>query len=252
MPPSDKIDAADRAAAGEIVYHGVRLPPHRQYLPERRIERIRNGRYEWQEIAGALHAIRPGDRVLELGAGIGIVGAVIAKNRAPARILSYEANPALIGYARAMHRANGLGEVIELRNAVLMSDPDAPATTDFHVHASFLGSSLIAPAGRRSTRVAVAVERLAAVTADFSPEVMVIDIEGGELAFFRHADLSKLRAVIVELHPKVYGQDGLAECLALLHSAGLARIEAVSHPTVVAYARPAAGSATGPAAGAAG
>lgn len=237
MPDSDRIDAT--AADGDLRYHGVRLPPHAQYLPPRRIERIRNGRYEWQEIAGALHVVRPGDRVLELGAGIGIVGAVIAKNRAPVRILSYEANPALIGYAREMHRINGLDAIIDLRNAVLMSEPDAPATTGFHVHASFLGSSLIAPAGRRSTLVEVAVERLGAVTADFTADVMVIDIEGGELAFFRHADLSALRAVIVELHPKVYGQDGLAECLARLEAAGLRRIEAVSHPTVVSYARPA-------------
>lgn len=235
MPPSDQTDAAD----SDLIYHGVRLPSHAQYLPERRVERIRRGRYEWQEIAGALHAVRPGDRVLELGAGIGIVGAVIARNRQPARILSYEANPALIGYARAMHQLNGLDAIIDLRNAVLMSDPAAPATTGFHVHASFLGSSLIAPAGRRSTRAEVAVERLGDVTADFTPDVMVIDIEGGELAFFRHADLTGVRAVIVELHPKVYGQDGLAECLSLLGAAGLGPIEAVSHPTVVAYARPA-------------
>lgn len=237
MPMPSRKDPDPAASGEDLIYHGIRLPPHDQYLPPRRVERIRGGRYEWQEIAGALHAVRPGDRVLELGAGIGIVGAVIAKNRAPARILSYEANAALIGYAGAMHQTNGLGGIIELRNAVLMSDPAAPLITDFHVHASFLGSSLIAPAGRRSTRVAVAVERLAAVTADFAPDVMVIDIEGGELAFLRHADLSAVRAVIVELHPKAYGQDGLAKCLDLLGAAGLRRVEAVSHPTVVSYAR---------------
>jgi hypothetical protein len=48
-----------------------------------------------------------------------------------------------------------------------------------------------------------------------------------------------VRAVIVELHPKVYGQDGMAECLARLEAAGLRRDETVSQPTVVTCLRPA-------------
>ena len=71
---------------------GVRVP-HSPFLTETRIARINAERYEGDEIAGALAVVRPGDRVLELGAGLGIVGAVTAKNAAPDAVLSFEANP---------------------------------------------------------------------------------------------------------------------------------------------------------------
>ena len=54
---------------------GVKVPPS-PYLTEKRIERINAARYEGQEIAGALHVVGPEDRVVEMGAGLGIVGAV--------------------------------------------------------------------------------------------------------------------------------------------------------------------------------
>mgnify|MGYP002376163971 CR=1 FL=1 len=44
--------------------HDVEVPPS-PFLNETRIARINAGRYEGQEIAGALTVIRPGDRVLE-------------------------------------------------------------------------------------------------------------------------------------------------------------------------------------------
>ena len=54
------------------------MVPSSEFLTEQRIERIKAARYEGQEIEGALHVIGREDRVLEIGAGLGIVGAVIA------------------------------------------------------------------------------------------------------------------------------------------------------------------------------
>lgn len=61
---------------------GVKVPQS-SFLTETRINRINAARYEGQEIAGALHVIREDDRVLEVGAGLGVVGAVIATNAKP-------------------------------------------------------------------------------------------------------------------------------------------------------------------------
>ena len=57
--------------------------PDSPFLHEKRIARINAAKYEGQEIRGGLHVVREGDNVLELGAGIGIVGAVVSKNRKP-------------------------------------------------------------------------------------------------------------------------------------------------------------------------
>ncbi len=218
-------------------YHGVKILRSDEYLHERRVERIRQERYEWQEVQGALHAIKAGDRVLELGSGIGIVGSIIAKNCNPEKIVSFEANPNLIPYIKRLYAANDLDNIIQVRNQIVDATPEPAKQVEFHVHASYLGSSLIKPEGRKSTPVQVPVVSYQDVIQELSPNVIVSDIEGGELELLRHADLSNIRAAIFELHPGVYGRDGLRECRALLESAGLMRDEEVSSRTVVVYQR---------------
>ena len=96
-------------------YLGVSVPAS-PFLNETRIERINNGRYEGQELAGALALVRPGDRVVEMGAGIGFVGAVVAQNVPDVHVLSFEANPALIPHIQELYRLNALQDRIRIRN----------------------------------------------------------------------------------------------------------------------------------------
>ncbi|WP_425099694.1 FkbM family methyltransferase [Tropicibacter sp. S64] len=206
---------------------GVRVPPS-PFLTETRMKRIAEGRYEREEIAGALSVIGTSDRVLEMGAGLGIVGAVIALNARPEAVLSFEANPNLIPYIKVLHAENALGERIALRNAVLVTAPDAPASMPFYLRSSFLGSSLIDQDGRQTERVDVATAQFDDVRQTFRPTVLVIDIEGGELEFLRHADLSGIRAVVIEFHPNVYGIEGAKTCKDLLRKQGFRQEEAVS------------------------
>lgn len=203
--------------------HGVKVPDSPMLTPTR-IERINTARYEGQEIAGALKVVREGDRVLELGAGIGVVGAVVAKNAKPAKVMSFEANPGLIDHIKALYKLNRLGNRIEVRNEVLISAPDAPPTMPFHIRNSYLGSSLIDSDSRATTKVDVPTSSYTQVHKDFAPDVLLIDIEGGELDFLRHASLDGVRAVVIEFHPEAYGKEGMRECKAILERAGFAKV----------------------------
>lgn len=207
--------------------HGVRVPPS-QFLHEKRIERINAARYEGQEIAGALHVVGEGDTVLEIGAGIGLVGAVIAANRAPAAVHAFEANPELIPTIEALYVANDLQDRISITNAVLVSAPERPASLPFHIHNSYLGSSLTGDAGRAKRTVDVPTASFAETCAALGPTVLVMDIEGGELELLRHADLSGFRAIVLEFHPKAYGVEGMRECKTLLKNAGFDRVDETS------------------------
>ncbi|MEP5730992.1 MAG: FkbM family methyltransferase [Sulfitobacter sp.] len=202
---------------------GVKVPDSPLLTPTR-IERINAARYEGQEIAGALEVVRPGDKVLELGAGIGIVGAVVAKNAKPKKVLSFEANPGLIEHIRALYKLNRLSTRIEVRNEVLISAPERPETMGFHIRNSYLGSSLIDTDSRATTRVDVPTASYAEVHADFAPDVLLMDIEGGELDFLRHASLEGVRAIVIEFHPGAYGREGMMECKSILESAGFAKV----------------------------
>jgi FkbM family methyltransferase len=216
--------------------HGVAVPAS-PFLTPKRIERINAARYEGEEIAGALALVRPGDRVLELGAGLGIVGAVVAANRAPARVVSFEANPNLIPHIHALQAANGLADRMEVRHAVLMAGADLPATVTFHLHASYLGSSLAGIGSGQGAGLAVPVEGWASVAADLRPDVLICDIEGGEADLLDAADLSELRALVVEFHPKVYGVPAMRALKRRLRDAGLNPVAGLSSRTVWAASR---------------
>jgi FkbM family methyltransferase len=221
----------------EITCLGVKVPPS-PLLTEARIRRIRTARYEGEEIAGALAVCRPGDRVVEFGTGLGLVSAVVARHAQPESLLSFEANADLIPHIRALHALNGLEARITLRNAVVLSAPEPPATVPFYRGPSYLGNSLIDRPGRAMQPVAVATERWQAVVAESRPTVLIMDIEGGELDFLIHADLSALRAIVLEFHPELYGHDGMRRCREALHRAGFGRLAKVSTPLVWTCVRP--------------
>lgn len=216
--------------------HGLRIPAS-NFLNETRIKRINAARYEGTEIAGALHVVEPGDRVLELGAGLGIVGAVTALNRKPQAVLSFEANPALLPHINALYAENKLSERIRVVNTVLVAGTEQPDTVTFHVHSSYLGSSLIDNAKRKTTAIDIPTADFDDTAADFGATILLIDIEGGELELFRQIDLTRFRAVVVEFHPEVYGIDGMKECKNILRQAGFSKIGEKSTRTVWTCAR---------------
>ena len=94
---------------------GVSIPKS-PFLNEMRIKRLNEERYEGQEVRGALHVIRKGDTVLELGAGLGFVGSAIAKNCEPKSVMSFEANPELIPHIKNMYKMNGLDKMDTSKN----------------------------------------------------------------------------------------------------------------------------------------
>lgn len=212
-----------KAPAPVAECHGVKVPDSPMITPER-ATRINAARYEGQEIAGALEVIQPGDHVLEMGAGIGLVGAIAAKNGKPAKVLSFEANPNLIPHIQALYKLNRLSKKIEVRNEVLISAPNPPDSLPFHIRNSYLGSSLIDSDSRATTRVDVPTARYDAIHADFKPDVLLMDIEGGELEFLRHASLEGVRAIVIEFHPGAYGKTGMRECKGILEVAGFTKV----------------------------
>lgn len=206
-----------------IETQGIRIP----FVPEiitPRIERpMRNNRYEGGECSALRRALRPGDRVLELGAGVGLCSAVAAAMPGVAQVVTVEANPDLIPLIRETHRLNGITNV-EVRNGVVASGAgDGPVR--FYIRQDFWASSM-EPDSRAWLRSEdLPAFPIGALLAETRPSVLVCDIEGGESGLFDRADLSSLRAVVIELHPKVYGDEGVARVLGVLAAKGLHPVE---------------------------
>ena len=233
-PGVAEASAESQAPAAELL--GIKVP-HSPFLNDKRTERIKAGRYEGQEIQGALHVVTPEDRVIEMGAGLGIVGAVVTRNARPAALMAFEANPRLIPHIEALYTLNRIKSKITLRNEVLLTAPDAPASVTFYLRPSFLGSSLIYNDQRQNDPVEVPTASFEAIRQSFRPTVLIMDIEGGEADFLAHADLTGIRAIVIEFHPNVYGRPVMQQLKKKLRDAGFARIDSHSTRTVWACTR---------------
>lgn len=157
--------------------------------------------YEQDERRVIPGLIRPGDRVLELGAGIGLVTATIAR-AAPAASLHIEANRDLIPAITNTLKANDLAA--EVRQAAIVGDDFNGDEIDLLTGAEFWSSSLH-HRDSLDQSVKVAAIRLSDVLAEFRPTVLVIDVEGAECDLLTGAALTKVRAIAVEMHARITG-----------------------------------------------
>jgi len=86
-------------------------------IPEIRSE-VRSGAYSADLMRLLPEAVAPGDRVLVIGAGLGVASTIVARDERVDRVIAVEANTTLIPYLNRVHALNGVTEV-ETVNAVL-------------------------------------------------------------------------------------------------------------------------------------
>ena len=190
-----------------------------------------------REKASETGGTAPQDTVLELGAGIGFMSTTAVRHCDVRKVVSYEANPALIPYIRSVHRANGVSDRAEVRNALLAGRKGKPV--NFFVRRNLLASSLEPRQGDGDGGVVstekVEVHGINTVLKEISPSVLLCDIEGAEADLLPKADLSGLRLAIVELHPQWIGQSGVQAVFDAMHKGGLSYFPKRSNGKVVAF-----------------
>ena len=175
---------------------------------------IYKGSYEDAERELLKRIVRTGDIVLEIGGGIGFIGLLAARLASPGRVVSFEANPKLQSVIKANYALNTVQP--ELRMQAVTID-GAPVT--FHTSANVVSSSLYA---RSADQVAITVESVAMKTVikEIRPNVLVMDVEGAEIDLLASDDFMSVRAILVELHPHIVGQDRISALLTSLVERG--------------------------------
>jgi FkbM family methyltransferase len=232
LPPEVKI--ALNRLKGYASIGPVRLPLDRRLISPVIERALAKGHYEGTEVEMACGLVRPGDCVLELGAGLGVVSASIRHKTDAGRIVCFEANPRLIPYIQRVHALSDAAG-IELRNAVVLPAPDSD-TIAFHLHEDMWASALSdAAADNAVETVLVATERLSDVFSEIAPDVLVMDIEGAETDILEAEDLGSVKRMVVELHPDRYGPSGLSRALAAIDMHGFKHTE--HNRTVYAFQR---------------
>jgi FkbM family methyltransferase len=165
--------------------------------------------------------VRPEDRVVELGACLGIVSCLTNKllTDKSAHVV-VEANPLCIQGLYRNKELNRADFLIE--HCAVSRGPDVT----FYLHPRFIvGGSLQRPTDRGVRLPAKSLAQLERERGPFT--ALIIDIEGSEREVFEESlDLLKrYRLVIVELHDWAIGADGVERCRTILHDCGLSFAE---------------------------
>jgi FkbM family methyltransferase len=179
------------------------------------------GDYEEEERALIRKFLKPSDRVLELGACLGIVSCTTNRllEDKTAHVV-VEANPLLIPSIYANRELNKAGFLIE--HCAVSNKPEET----FYLHPTYIvGGSSQRPTSRAVRLPGRSFRDLDARYGPFT--TLVIDVEGSELDVFEASRdlLARYRLVVAELHPWAIGEEKVQQCRDIMTAAGLRFME---------------------------
>lgn len=156
-------------------------------------------RYERAEADLATKYIRPEHRVLEIGAGVGFLACHNRRNLGVRDYAIVEANPRLIDLIAKNLELNGAADVPLINAAVAPAD----GTISFTLSDEFWASSTAHDDGEM---IEVEAQTIASLRnrLSFSPDTLIIDIEGGEIGLpVEHFE--GFSRIVMETHPQIVG-----------------------------------------------
>lgn len=196
---------------------GVLIPPDPAVITPAIRDAILSGRFEAEESAQIPDIVRPGDRVLEIGAGIGFISTLLSRQPRVSRVVAVEANPHIINYMTELHTLNRVRKVRRI-HAVLSNAP-APTAT-FYLRRDFWMGSLSAGPNPYFATVEVPTLSLDALLREEGIDLIVCDIEGAESFLFDGADLTGVDRLWIETHDHVTGLSGVRRLFTTMAAQG--------------------------------
>jgi FkbM family methyltransferase len=176
-----------------------------------------DGSYEAEERELIRSFVHAEDKVIELGACLGIVSCVTNKLlRNKTKHVVVEGNPFCIPVLHRNRQLNQCGFLIE--NCAASNQ----AEVTFFLHPTYVVGGTVQRETSRPVRVpGRSLEQLENRYGPFS--ALIIDVEGSELEVFESSRelLQKYRLVIVELHEWAIGPEGVARSREILSDCGL-------------------------------
>ncbi|MBC7131832.1 MAG: FkbM family methyltransferase [Roseovarius sp.] len=220
----------------EYEIDGLRLVVPDRLLNARIAAKLASGDYEAHEAQAAAMRIRPGQRVLDLGSGIGYVAAVCARIAGAANVTTIEANPAMLPVIRANLERNGLGAVTLLHGAIGGMEGSAEPLA-FDAARSFWAARIAEEGAAPATLAEVPHLGLGDLLARLRPHVVIMDIEGAEALLFDAPWPAHVRHVMMELHPGRYHDSTIKRIVDCMSQSGLTYDPGPSRGRILCFRR---------------
>jgi len=163
---------------------------------------VYGGRYEAAERQLLAESLRPDDRVLEIGTGLGFIATLCCRVCGSDAVTTVEANERLVPCIEETFRRNAVAP--RLLRGLVGRDGE---TREFHACDCFLGSSTSARGleGRTVSLPQIPLQRL---LSEHLPTYLIMDMEGGEGDLAGMPIAACVRKVLIEFHGQVVGKAG--------------------------------------------
>lgn len=209
-----------REAMADYELNGVSLTVPDAILTPRIAAKLAGGGYERQEVHAVQMRLKAGQRVLDLGAGLGYVAALAARIAGAENVTALEANPDLLPVIRANLERNGAGAA-QLVHGAVAGAGGAGQVIAFERKPAFWASRLAVPGADTGDVVEVPVFPIAGLLAAHRPHVVIMDVEGAEAQLFERPWPRHVKAVMMELHPGRYPDSTVKQIVDCMSVSGL-------------------------------
>lgn len=222
------------------VLDGIKVPLKSSPLSSRMRRRLLRGFYETAERELVKAFIEPGDRILEIGASIGILSCFLSRQAGNGgRVVSVEADPNLKRHFDAQLALNGLkAEWVNALCCPLWGQlvPARAQEKSFQPAANNLSGQAVASNQPSAPRSWLTAESICKQTG-LQPTALMVDIEGSEDVWAERAPRlpMSLRTVITEFHPRLTGTRVAGQAIQSILNEGF-RVAGLSE-TVLAFRR---------------
>lgn len=181
--------------------------------------RLLSGAYEAHEKQMCFDFLAPEDSVLEIGGAIGFIGLICQKKLGITNYSCFEANPRTYEILKRNYELNGLTP--RVWNMALAH---ADGSVDLEVGSDFWENSICydnqRPAGVKTVRVPAGTLQTLLHLAGHKVNTLIIDIEGAEQFIDLNRIPEEVSKIIIELHPRVIGQEATYNIVAQLIGMG--------------------------------
>ncbi|KAB7615279.1 FkbM family methyltransferase [Amylibacter sp. SFDW26] len=216
-------------------FGGMNIAVQSAHLTPPIIKALSSGQYENAERAAIERHVRAGDRVLDLGGGIGCTGVVAGRIVGGDNLMIVEANDDLMDDISDNLAANGI-KGAQLIQAAVVAQKSTPNISFFKTK-GFWAGSLLSGNAAKTKRIEVSAYAFSDALKMFKPTVVVCDTEGLETELFKRNLPSYVRLIIMELHPNLYGQDTIKSLFDCLSDMWFSYIPYGSRGPVVCFGR---------------
>jgi FkbM family methyltransferase len=198
--------------------------------------KLGTGGYEGNEARSARTRVCKGNRVLELGGGLGYIAAICAQQTGPENVVTVEANPELLEVARANLDRNGFDQVRIIFGAIT-GGKGKNETIGFDKRKIFWAGRLANESSHPGRVVNVPALSLPFLLDEVRPHVVIMDIEGAEEQMFDDPWPAYVQSVLLELHPNCYANSVIKQIVDCMSKSNMTYDPTVSRGNVLGFHR---------------